>query len=87
VRDRVHEPPVQQARNGPLDLKEQYLPLLEEAAAQGDASPRDLAHLRDQVMMSMRVADLWHPVHCHGRHPGVVPERHNLAGGPVCWPL
>jgi hypothetical protein len=39
---------VQHARR---DFQEQCLPLLEDAADRGDASPRDLAYLKDRVLM------------------------------------
>ena len=39
------------AQHAPPDDQEQYLPLLEDAVARGDASPRDLAYLRDRVLM------------------------------------
>jgi hypothetical protein len=38
-------------QHAPLDFQEECLPLLEEAVAGGDASPRDLAYLRDRVLM------------------------------------
>jgi hypothetical protein len=38
-------------QHAPPDFQEQCLPLLEEAAAQGDASPRDLAYLKDRVLL------------------------------------
>jgi hypothetical protein len=34
-----------------LDFQEQCLPLLMEAVGRGDASPRDLAYLKDRVLM------------------------------------
>jgi hypothetical protein len=34
-----------------LDFQEQCLPLMVEAAGRGDASPRDLAYLKDRVLM------------------------------------
>ena len=39
------------AQHAPPDFQEQCLPLLEDAAARGDASPRDLAYLMDRVLM------------------------------------
>jgi hypothetical protein len=39
------------AQHAPPEFQEQCLPLLEEAAARGDASPRDLAYLRDRVLL------------------------------------
>jgi uncharacterized protein DUF6624 len=39
------------AQHAPPDDQEQYLPLLVDAVARGDASPRDLAYLRDRVLM------------------------------------
>lgn len=39
------------AQHAPPGDQEQYLPLLEDAVARGDASPRDLAYLRDRVLM------------------------------------
>ena len=39
------------AQHAPPDFQEQCLPLLEGAAARGDASPRDLAYLRDRVLL------------------------------------
>ena len=38
-------------QHAPPDFQEQCLPLLEEAAVQGDASPRDLAYLQDRVLL------------------------------------
>ncbi len=34
-----------------VDFQEQCLPLMAEAAGRGDASPRDLAYLKDRVLM------------------------------------
>ena len=39
------------AQHAPQQFQEQCLPLLEDAVAQGDASPIDLAYLRDRVLM------------------------------------
>jgi hypothetical protein len=39
------------AQHAPQQFQEQCLPLLEDAVAQGDASPADLAYLRDRVLM------------------------------------
>ncbi len=39
------------AQHAPPEFQEQCLPLLENAAAQGAASPADLAYLRDRVLM------------------------------------
>jgi hypothetical protein len=39
------------AQHAPPDFQEQCLPLLEDAVARGDASPRDLAYLRDRVLL------------------------------------
>jgi hypothetical protein len=39
------------AQHAPPDDQERYLPLLEDAVARGDASPRELAYLRDRVLM------------------------------------
>jgi hypothetical protein len=39
------------AQRAPPQFQEQCLPLLEDAVAQGDASPADLAYLRDRVLM------------------------------------
>jgi hypothetical protein len=38
------------AQHAPPELQEECLPLLEDAVAQGDASPADLAYLRDRVL-------------------------------------
>jgi Family of unknown function (DUF6624) len=38
-------------QHAPPDFQEQCLPLLEQAAARGDASPRDLAYLHDRVLL------------------------------------
>jgi hypothetical protein len=38
-------------QHAPPDLQEECLPLLEDAVAQGDASPVDLAYLTDRVLM------------------------------------
>jgi hypothetical protein len=38
-------------QHAPLDFQEQCLPLLEDAAARGDASPQNVAYLRDRVLM------------------------------------
>jgi hypothetical protein len=39
------------AQHAPPDLQEECLPLLQEAVAQGDANPVDLAYLLDRVLM------------------------------------
>ena len=39
------------AQHAPPDLQEEWLPLLQEAVARGDASPVDLAYLLDRVLM------------------------------------
>jgi hypothetical protein len=39
------------AQHAPPDFQEECLPLLEDAVARGDASPRDLAYLIDRVLM------------------------------------
>jgi Family of unknown function (DUF6624) len=39
------------AQHAPPDLREQWLPLLQDAVAAGDASPADLAYLMDRVLM------------------------------------
>ena len=39
------------AQHAPPEFQEQCLPLLEDAVAQGDASPADLAYLRDRVLL------------------------------------
>jgi len=39
------------AQHAPRDFQEECLPLLEDAVARGDASPRDLAYLTDRVLM------------------------------------
>ncbi len=39
------------AQHAPPDLQEECLPLLQDAAARGDASPADLAYLMDRVLM------------------------------------
>jgi len=39
------------AQHAPPDMQEQWLPVLEDAVARGDASPRDLAYLQDRVLM------------------------------------
>jgi hypothetical protein len=39
------------AQHAPPPVQEQCLPLLEDAVAEGDASPADLAYLRDRVLM------------------------------------
>jgi hypothetical protein len=38
-------------QHAPHDFQEECLPLLEDAVARGDASPRDLAYLTDRVLM------------------------------------
>jgi hypothetical protein len=38
-------------QHAPPEFQEECLPLLEEAAARGDAAPRDLAYLTDRVLM------------------------------------
>jgi hypothetical protein len=38
------------AQHAPPDLQEECLPLLEDAVIRGDASPADLAYLRDRVL-------------------------------------
>jgi hypothetical protein len=38
-------------QHAPPDFQEEYLPLLEDAVARGDASPKDLAYLTDRVLM------------------------------------
>jgi hypothetical protein len=38
------------AQHAPADLQEEFLPLLEDAVTRGDASPADLAYLRDRVL-------------------------------------
>jgi hypothetical protein len=38
-------------QHAPTDLQEECLPLLEDAVTQGDASPVDLAYLKDRVLM------------------------------------
>ncbi|HTT51102.1 MAG TPA: DUF6624 domain-containing protein [Streptosporangiaceae bacterium] len=38
-------------QHAPAGFQEECLPLLEEAAARGDAAPRDLAYLTDRVLM------------------------------------
>jgi uncharacterized protein DUF6624 len=38
-------------QHAPPEFQEQCLPLLEEAAARGNASPRDAAYLRDRVLL------------------------------------
>jgi hypothetical protein len=38
-------------QHAPPEFQEQCLPLLEEAAALGDASPRDVAYLKDRVLL------------------------------------
>ena len=38
------------AQHAPPELQEEWLPLLEDAVAQGDASPADLAYLKDRVL-------------------------------------
>ncbi len=39
------------AQHAPPDLQEEFLPLLQDAVARGDASPADLAYLMDRVLM------------------------------------
>jgi hypothetical protein len=39
------------AQHAPPELQEEWLPLLQGAAARGDASPADLAYLTDRVLM------------------------------------
>lgn len=39
------------AQHAPADLQEEYLPLLQDAVARGEASPVDLAYLLDRVLM------------------------------------
>jgi hypothetical protein len=39
------------AQHAPPDLQEEWLPLLQDAVARGDASPADLAYLLDRVLM------------------------------------
>jgi uncharacterized protein DUF6624 len=39
------------AQHAPPDFQEECLPLLEDAVARADASPRDLAYLMDRVLM------------------------------------
>lgn len=39
------------AQHAPPDFQEECLPLLKDAVARGDASPRDLAYLMDRVLM------------------------------------
>jgi Family of unknown function (DUF6624) len=39
------------AQHAPSDLQEEYLPLLQDAVARGEASPVDLAYLLDRVLM------------------------------------
>jgi len=39
------------AQHAPPELQEEWLPLLQDAAARGDASPADLAYLMDRVLM------------------------------------
>lgn len=39
------------AQHAPPDLQEEWLPLLQDAVARGDASPADLAYLMDRVLM------------------------------------
>jgi hypothetical protein len=39
------------AQHAPAQFQEQCLPLLEDAVAQGDTSPADLAYLRDRVLV------------------------------------
>lgn len=39
------------AQHAPPEFQEQCLPLLQDAVARGDASPRDLAYLMDRVLM------------------------------------
>jgi hypothetical protein len=38
-------------QHAPAEFQEQCLPLLEEAAGRGDASPRDVAYLKDRVLL------------------------------------
>src|SRR5580693_8908881 len=39
------------AQHAPSQLQEEWLPMLEDAVTRGDASPADLAYLRDRVLM------------------------------------
>jgi hypothetical protein len=39
------------AQHAPPDVREEFLPLLQDAVARGDASPADLAYLTDRVLM------------------------------------
>jgi hypothetical protein len=39
------------AQHAPPELQEEWLPLLEDAVTRGDASPADLAYLRDRVLV------------------------------------
>jgi hypothetical protein len=39
------------AQHAPPDLQEEWLPLLQDAVARGEASPADLAYLMDRVLM------------------------------------
>ena len=39
------------AQHAPAELQEEWLPLLEDAVTRGDASPADLAYLRDRVLV------------------------------------
>jgi hypothetical protein len=39
------------AQHAPVEVQEEFLPLLEDAVARGDASPADLAYLTDRVLM------------------------------------
>ena len=47
------------AQHAPPDLQEQCLPLLQDAVAQGDASPADLAYLTDRVLMHRGEAQIY----------------------------
>jgi hypothetical protein len=50
------------AQHTPPDVQEEWLPLLQDAVARGDASPADLAYLTDRVLMERgRAADPTEP--------------------------
>jgi hypothetical protein len=47
------------AQHAPPDLQEEWLPLLEDAVARGDASPADLAYLMDRVLVHRGEAQVY----------------------------
>jgi len=63
------------AQHAPPQFQEQCLPLLEDAVAQGDASPADLAYLRDRVLM-------------HQGKPQIYGTQYLIKDGvPALWPV